>query len=218
MNSKTNLVDYYAKRAQEYERIYQKPERQKDLAALRSLLQETLKGRDVLEVACGTGYWTQVVAESATSITATDVNEKVLEIARSKNFDNTEVHFERRDAFKLGSFPQMFNAGLSAFWWSHIKKPRLQDFLTGFHKALLPNALVAFLDNKYVEGSNTPISRTDAEGNTYQERLLESGAKYEVLKNFPTEPELRQAIDGFGGEIKYLELTYYWLLSYCVKE
>jgi demethylmenaquinone methyltransferase/2-methoxy-6-polyprenyl-1,4-benzoquinol methylase len=217
MNSKTNLIDYYAKRAAEYERIYQKPERQKDLVTLRSLLQKTLKGCDILEVACGTGYWTEVVAKTANSITAADINEKVLQIARSKDYGNTKVHFKKCDAFKLDSFSGKFNAGLSAFWWSHIKKSLIRDFLNGFHSALFPNALVVFMDNKYVEGSSTPISRRDEDGNIYQSRALENGRQYEVIKNFPGKTELKQSLAGLAEEIKLVELTYYWFLSYFVK-
>jgi hypothetical protein len=47
------------------------------------------------------------------------------------------------------------------------------------------------LDNLYVPGSSTPISRTDETGDTYQLRALASGETFEVLKNFPTEGLLR---------------------------
>ncbi len=78
------LADYYAKRATEYERIYAKPERQADLAALRARIGKIFKGKHVLELACGTGYWTDVIASSAAQVTALDVNEEVLKIARTK--------------------------------------------------------------------------------------------------------------------------------------
>lgn len=214
MSPGTNLADYYAKRAAEYERIYQKPERQKDLATLRSLLQETLKGRDVLEVACGTGYWTQVAANAARSIFATDVNEEVLQIARAKDYGTANVRFEKRDAFDLAGISGKFDASLAAFWWSHLKKSQVRDFLLHFHGNLAPGALIVFIDNNYAPGSSTPISRTDEEGNTYQERTLENGSKYEVVKNFPNESELRKMLNGLAAETKIVNLTYYWFLSY----
>ncbi len=214
MNAETNLAEYYAKRAAEYERIYAKTERQQDLATLRSQLQETLQGRDVLEVACGTGYWTQAAAQTARSILATDVNEEVLQIACAKKYGPINVRFEKRDAFGLGGVSGSFDAGLAAFWWSHLKKFQIGDFLRHFHDKLKPGAVVVFLDNNYVPGSSTPISRTDGEGNTYQERALENGSKYEVLKNFPNENDLRQKLGGLAKEIKIVNLPYHWFLSY----
>ncbi|HSU76130.1 MAG TPA: class I SAM-dependent methyltransferase, partial [Burkholderiales bacterium] len=80
------LVDYYRRRAREYEAIYAKPERQADLAVLRKYLPERLAGRRVLEVACGTGYWTVLVARTAASIVAVDAAEEPMRIAMSKDY------------------------------------------------------------------------------------------------------------------------------------
>ena len=49
---------------------------------------------------------------------------------------------------------------------------------------------MVFFDNCYVEGSSTPLSRTDAAGNTYQSRRLDDGSTHEVLKNFPAKKAL----------------------------
>jgi len=210
----SNLTEYYAKRAAEYERVYQKPERQNDLVKLRRILQNELAGEDVLEVACGTGYWTQVIAQTAKSITATDINEEVLQIARAKDYSGKNVIFEKKDAFQLSSLAGRFASGLAAFWWSHLKKSEIAKFLQHFHQALSPDAKVVFIDNKYVPGSSIPISRTDETGNTYQLRALADGTLYEVLKNFPGESELRKAVNGLAKNIRFFDLTYYWLLSY----
>ena len=70
------------------------------------------------------------------------------------------------------------------------------------------------MDNRYVEGSSTPLSRTDAEGNTYQLRKLSNGDTHEVLKNFPAEAELQRQIDGYGVNGRYTALEYYWLFEY----
>jgi len=208
------MVSYYAQRAEEYELIFQKPERQNDLRALRSFVMETFAGRHVLEVACGTGYWTQVLAGSAASVTATDVNDEVLEIAGAKPRVWENVRFQREDAYALPAFPQRFTAGFAGFWWSHVPKARLRPFLASLHQTLAPGATMVFLDNAYVRGSSTPISRRDADGNTYQRRTLHDGSTHEVLKNFPTEEELRQALDGLAVNVRVGFLPHYWVVTY----
>ncbi|MBK7443258.1 MAG: hypothetical protein IPI65_17635 [Bacteroidetes bacterium] len=64
----TDLVLYYKDRAEEYEKIYSKPERQEDLKSAATILQEIFADKQVLEIACGTGYWTEKIAVTATSI------------------------------------------------------------------------------------------------------------------------------------------------------
>ena len=53
----TDLVQYYALRAHEYEAVYAKPERQVDIAQIQAWLPGAFEGRDGVEVACGTGFW-----------------------------------------------------------------------------------------------------------------------------------------------------------------
>ncbi len=86
MADNTDITSYYARRAAEYEKVYSKPERQQELAALRQLLPGWFTGRSILEVACGTGYWTECISATAESITATDINREVLDIAGSKSY------------------------------------------------------------------------------------------------------------------------------------
>ena len=160
MSNDASLIDYYAKRANEYERIYEKPERQNDLAKLKELFQKTCAGHYILEIACGTGYWTQAISQTAKSITATDFNEEVLQIARAKKY-GCEVSFQKADAFNV-SFPQNnFTAGLAAAWWSHLKNSEIRNFLSKFQRQFCSGSLMVFMDNRFVPGSNTPISRTD---------------------------------------------------------
>ena len=214
MSIETTMARYYADRAAEYERIYHKPERQADLQELREFVENTFADAKVLEVACGTGYWTEIVARSAASVMATDLNEEVLNIARSKPIDPRRATIRRADAYALDVADASYTGGLAAFWWSHVKKSRLPDFLTNFHRVLSPGARVVFIDNRYVEGSSTPVSRSDEEGNTYQLRRLDDGTAHEVLKNFPTESELRAAVAGSVTDLRVELLRYYWVLSY----
>jgi ubiquinone/menaquinone biosynthesis C-methylase UbiE len=119
-----NLLDYYARRAPEYEEIYRRPERQPDLLQLRVRVCDAVVGQRVLEIACGTGYWTEAVANVAAAVTATDASAEVLELARRKPYPEDRVRFALADAYALEQVEGAFTAGLAAFWSSRGAVPR----------------------------------------------------------------------------------------------
>jgi SAM-dependent methyltransferase len=208
------LEKYYADRAGEYDRVYLKPERQPDLRKLELLLGQEFDGLDVLEIACGTGYWTQFIARSAGKILAIDYNPETIRIARNRYYGKCAMEFEKADAYVLGGVRNGFTGGFCGFWWSHISKDRKLKFLEKFHSHLATGARVIMIDNRYVEGSSTPISRRDAQGNTFQMRKLEDGTVHEILKNFPSKLEIENDLSGLAREIQITFFDYYWLVSY----
>ena len=214
MNS--DLVTYYAQRAPEYERVYHKPERQTDISYLIAYLQQTFEEQSVGEIACGTGYWTQHIAPTARSVVATDINSEVLEIAKTKPFPRQNVTFSIADIYVLSEPTQPFDAGFGGFIWSHIPLSRLPGFLASFHQYVGKGGKIVFIDNRYVAGSSTPIAKQDVTGDTYQKRVLQSGEAHMVLKNFPTEADLRNAIDPYASDVQITWLNYFWILTYTV--
>jgi SAM-dependent methyltransferase len=213
--SDSDLLAYYAARAVEYEKVYEKPERQRDLARLHTIVPAYFQNRRVLEVACGTGYWTRCIAPVVTSLVACDLTKETLAVAQASQRAQPNVTFLVADAYDLAAVPGNFDSAFAGFWWSHVRRADLTRFLDGLRRRLEPESLVVLADNRYVEGSNWPITRTDADGNTYQRRRLESGAEHEVLKNFPTSAELRGVIErSRGRDVSILELAHYWCAAY----
>ena len=221
MSERSELADYYARRAPEYERIYDKPERQGDLVTLGRCIREAVTGRRVLEVACGTGYWTERFAASAAAVVATDVNDVVLQIARGKEYAPGRVLFALADAFDLGASPEVagaapFSAAVVAFWLSHIPRASVPAFLSSLGGVLARGAVVGCCDNRLVPDSNRPITRTSESGDTYQTRTLDDHSVHEVLKNFLVAEELLAAVPEGARDAEVIELQYYWLLTYRV--
>ena len=212
----SDLLAYYQKRAGEYERIYAKPERQPDLALLRSLLHDQFHNHHVLEVSCGTGYWTAAFAPAALSVTACDLSPEVLAIARAKPWPSANVEFIEADSYALPVFDRNFSAAFSGFWWSHVPRHRLSTFLSGLHSRLQPGATVVFIDNRFVQGSSTPISRTSPDGDSYQLRRLDDGSTHEVIKNFPSESDLRHTLASITTSPEIILTDYFWLLLYTI--
>jgi demethylmenaquinone methyltransferase/2-methoxy-6-polyprenyl-1,4-benzoquinol methylase len=212
MGPTQDMVRYYAQRAAEYERIYELPERQDDLRALRAAVESACAGRRVLDVACGTGYFSACAVRSALALDGVDANAETLALARAKELPR--ARFTLGDAYRLSPPAAPYSGALCTFWWSHVPKERLDEFLQGLHRMLAPGASVLFADNRYVAGSSTPIARTDAAGNTYQVRRLADGSEHEVLKNFPGAAELVACGMRFGAAVEVRHLTYYWTLRY----
>jgi SAM-dependent methyltransferase len=210
------MQGYYAARAPEYDRVYAKPERQADLREIERWLPCVFSGASVLEVACGTGYWTQFLAPVARDLLGVDASSETLKIAKARV--PPHVRFTVGDAYRLPVRPAEFQGGFAGFWFSHVPMARVREFLCGFHSALASRAKVVLLDNRFVPGSNHPISDRDRDrdGNTYQLRKLDDGSTHRVLKNFPSEAELRQAVSGMASEVRFHEWQYYWALEYVV--
>jgi ubiquinone/menaquinone biosynthesis C-methylase UbiE len=210
-------ITYYSDRAEEYERIYDKPERQQDIPKVIDYLQKHFYNKDLIEIACGTGYWTQHISKTAKHILATDINEKVIHNARSKEYEKENVEFQLADIYNLPDRLGKYEAGFGGFILSHIPKQRLSLFLQKFLSVINPGGLVIFVDNNYVEGSSTAIYKTDEYGNTYQKRKLLDGSEYSIIKNFPTDEELLTSIKSVGANIEITRFEYYWAVKFYKK-
>jgi SAM-dependent methyltransferase len=208
-----SLAEYYRRRAAEYDEVYRKPERQADLARLRELLPPLAAGRRVLELAAGTGYWTQYLATTAAHITATDLNAETLEIAAGRGYGGTPVRLLVADAYRPETIPGDFDLVFCGFFWSHIRRADVQRFLAGIRRRVGPGNGLVLLDNRYVPGSNHPITRVGPDGDTYQQRRLADGSGYEVLKNFPDRDQLAADLGTATSELTWTELDYYWLAA-----
>jgi demethylmenaquinone methyltransferase/2-methoxy-6-polyprenyl-1,4-benzoquinol methylase len=208
------MVSYYISRAPEYDEIYLRPERQADLRSIEKWVQEKFTpGARVLEVACGTGYWTRLLATTASHLVAVDASQATMDIARGR-VPKEAVTFQKGDAYDLPLDLGKFDAAFAGFWFSHVPKARRRDFLCGLDSMLIPGSPVVLLDNLYVHGSSSPVVETDAEGNTYQARKLRDGSTHRVLKNFPSESEVRSSLDDLGFRSTFTAWQYYWACEY----
>lgn len=204
---------YYASRAPYYDAVYLKPERAKDIAFLAEHLPEAFAGRSVLEVACGTGYWTQHIARTAARLVAIDALPEPLAFARLRP-NAKRVTFRLEDAYALPADLGTFDAAFAGLWFSHVPVERRVEFIRSLHARLVPGARVIFIDNSEVQCREWPIVETDAHGNTYQRRRLRDGTDHRVLKNFPVEDELRRLLSPLASAIAFRQLDNFWLLEY----
>jgi SAM-dependent methyltransferase len=207
------LIQYYAVNAATYDQGYEAEEIQDDLEELHERLEDLLSGHKVLELACGTGYWTETLATVAESVLATDINPAMLELAQARELDDEIVQFRLADAFALPDDIGSFTAVFAGFWWSHVKREQQEGFLKHLRTRLGKDVLLVLIDSTYVDGFTTVIARTDLEGNTHQIRTAADGQRYEVLKNYPTDSTLRKKVGVAGRELRVRRLEHFYLLS-----
>jgi ubiquinone/menaquinone biosynthesis C-methylase UbiE len=206
------LAEYYRLRAPEYEQVYFRPDADRlfELEEQARALRAWLAGRDVLEVAAGTGWWTVHAASVANSVTATDVNEETLAIARTKPLE--DVKFLVADAFKLEEVPGTFNGALACFWLSHVSRLRVGEFLHGLHNILEPDSRVFIADNNYSPGLGGEFIEEPGNPDTFRIRTRNDGSQHKVLKNYYSEEELR----GFVPDAQNLQIhmgpNYWWIM------
>lgn len=206
-------AQYYAKSASNHDRIYDRPERQDDLAAMRGHVATVLRGHTVLELACGTGYWTRIIAEAADKVVATDINPEMIALAQLRALPADKVTLRVADAYDLPADLGDFTAVFIGFWWSHVKREEQERFLAQLKAKVGKDIFVVLLDDCYVEGSSETVARTDMEGNTYQIRTTAEGERYEIPKTYPSDSALRKKLASSVREIKIVRLAYYWMLS-----
>jgi demethylmenaquinone methyltransferase/2-methoxy-6-polyprenyl-1,4-benzoquinol methylase len=212
-DASAQMLAYYAARAPHYDAVYLKPERRRDIAHLATWLPACFRGCHVLEVACGTGFWTQFIAPAALSLVATDLAAEPLALARARP-EVGNVRFERADAYALPDELGTFDGAFAGLWFSHVPVERRRAFLDGLHARLRPGARVVMIDNSTVQCLELPITETDTRGNTYQQRRLPDGSVHRVLKNFPTEAELRALLPADAADAEFRALENFWVLAY----
>jgi 2-polyprenyl-3-methyl-5-hydroxy-6-metoxy-1,4-benzoquinol methylase len=171
------------------------------------LIAPLVQGRSVLEVACGTGNWTEVLAKRAQSVTATDSSETALKLAREKLSHYDNVEFECIDAFELGHDRLKYDTAVAVDWYSHVPVQSAPEFLKQLQQALRSDSWVVFVDMSHKDVFRAEFVAKDSNGNNVYHRKLPDGTSFDVIKNFPTEAELQEILAPFGHKIEFREIA-----------
>ena len=184
---------YYRAVAAEYEHHHVARGGESELAAAVDSFRPA--GR-VLELACGTGAWTRLLARHATSITAVDAAPEMLARAEAEVRDE-RVRFVQADLFAWTPGDR-FDVVFFAFWLSHVPLERFESFWTLVADCLEPGGRVFFIDDGY----RTADELIYGESSAAIRRRLEDGSTYRVIK-VPHEPaDLERRLARLGWRIR----------------
>ncbi|UCD64928.1 MAG: class I SAM-dependent methyltransferase [Candidatus Zixiibacteriota bacterium] len=207
-----SIIDYYRQRAPEYEQIYYRdiPQKRKELAEEAARLESLAAGGTVLELACGTGYWTEVISRSAKLIVASDISSEMIEEARKKDY-RCPVHFVRTDLYRAAFAAGSFDLLTMGFWFSHEPKQNYAEFHQLVAGLVKPDGLIWMIDNNPpAEGPRMESVGTDSHGNNYKKRYLDSGKEFVILKNYFGPEELRGIFEPRFAVRKLIFNECYW--------
>ena len=110
---------------------------------------------DVLELACGTGVWTQHLLASARSITAVDGAPEMLDLARARVPASGPVRFVQADLFTW--LPdRRYDTVFFGFWISHVPEEQFEPFWS-----MIDDALEARRDGLLLRRQPSNPSRAD---------------------------------------------------------
>jgi SAM-dependent methyltransferase len=94
---------------------------------------------DVLELACGTGHWTPLLAARARSVTAVDAAPEVLALARQR-VRGLPVELIQADLFGWRP-PRRYNTVFFAFWLTHVPPGPVRRLLVDGRDGVGPGRL-----------------------------------------------------------------------------
>jgi 2-polyprenyl-3-methyl-5-hydroxy-6-metoxy-1,4-benzoquinol methylase len=194
-----DMVKYYSDRAKEYEEIYawRDPHRQEEQDLMGEELRKAFNKKRVLDIGCGTGYWPEKYSETAESIFGIDINEAVLEIARSKQY-SCPAEFKVMDAYNM-ELDEKYTGCIASFMLSHVLKKDMDAWIDHIHDQLEPGASVFIADNTFNEGIGGKLHTNPDDPNTYKLRTLNDGSQHMIVKNYFTVEEL---VELFGAHTK----------------
>jgi len=207
------VAKYYALLGEALEDKYLEPDMDEDIDDMSIHLGNVLAGHTVLELGCGTGFWTEVAAESAASVLAVDINASLVEIARERPMVEGKVSFRVADALDLPEDIGKFSAVLVSFLWSHLNKKEQEQLLATLKKRLGKDVLLVILDDAFVEGFSETIARTEPDGTTYQILTTPEGERIEVAKSYQSDSALRKRLGTAVKEIKIERIEFFWILT-----
>lgn len=214
------MVDYYRARAPEYDEWWQRQGRYdrgpEANARWFAEIQEVLADfdacgftGDVLELAPGTGNWTQQLLRTAHTITAVDASPEMIDLNRARVQSN-RVTYLLADLFTWQPDRQ-YDAIFFGFWLSHVPTERLADFWRTVALALRPGGKLFFLDNLREATTTSVDQHLPAADSQLMTRKLNDGRTFQIVKNYFEPAVLTTQCQAAGLDVMVKTTTTYFL-------
>lgn len=206
---------YYRARASEYDAWFLRQGRYdrgeahaqqwfSEVAQLERALAAFAPGGDILELACGTGWWTERLSDYGTSLTAVDAAPEVIALNK-KRLPSAGITYIQADLFSWQP-ARTFDTVFFSFWLSHVPPERFEGSWNLVRRSLAPGGQVFFIDSSYAPEATArdhTLNNPDAASVT---RRLDDGRTFDIVKVFYQPENLATRLHKLGWSVN-LEQT-----------
>lgn len=216
-------IAYYRARAGEYDQWWFRTGRydrgaefnaqwHTETAAVEEALGSWLAARrpmHVLELACGTGLFTRLLAPRVERVTAVDASPEVIAINRARvGADNVEYHEADLFAWRPG---RRYDAVFFSFWLSHVPDQRFAAFWELVASALAPGGAVYLIDSAFDPTSTAKDHVLPGREAGIVTRKLNDGREFRIVKLFYEPAALAAKLGPLGWKSNLAQTPRYFI-------
>jgi 2-polyprenyl-3-methyl-5-hydroxy-6-metoxy-1,4-benzoquinol methylase len=220
-------IAYYCARAPEYDEWFLRNGRYdrgeefrkawvSEIACVERALEALQPFGDVLELACGTGLWTQRLVEAASSVTAVDASAEVMAINRER-VRSDAVRYVQADVFDWRP-GRSYDFVFFSFWLTHVPPSLFDAFWSSVQASLKPNGRVFFVDNKFNASSLQHQTFVPGSESYVVERTLNDERRFRIVKVFYEASELESKLHALGWNAEVHATGEFFLYAQATRE
>jgi SAM-dependent methyltransferase len=198
---------YYRARAPEYDEWWQRRGRfdrgeeellewQRQVAVVDDALASFGAAGSVLELAGGTGWWTERLARTAEHLTVVDSSREALALNRER-VGRSDVNYVVADLFDWQADAH-YDVVFFSFWLSHVPRSRFGEFWLLLHSCLAPRGRAFLIDNRNDPHTTTKDPYVIRYDTDLHVRRLRDSSEYRVVSVMYEPVELQSLIEGEG--------------------
>ena len=213
-------LEYYRARAHEYDQWWYRKGRYDrgveandrwfaESAEVLSAFDAFQPSGHVLELACGTGIWSERLLSFASRLVVVDGSSEMLELAK-RRLGSSNVRYVKANIFDWEP-GEAFDTVFFSFWLSHVPPERFAEFWSLVSRCLAPGGRVFFVDSRHEPTSTAVDHRLPGSEAITLRRRLNDGREFQIYKIFYDGPELEARLHALGWDVKVMTTARYFI-------
>lgn len=204
-------IAYYRKRAPEYDdwadrnNGFDRGRRNEAWHAEKRRLAEALRAfaptGSVLEIAGGTGQWTEQLLRYTPLLTVLDAAPEALEENRKRTAQHTKmIEYHLADIFTWEP-PELYDVVFFSYWLSHVPPERFDELWDKIARCLKPGGRVFLIDNLPSDEAQALDPELPGDDDVSVMRPAPDGTLYRVWKVLYRPEELHKVLHDLGWDV-----------------